>query len=91
MKEGGGEGRWRRGEEEEEVNILRGVEENQPTGSAAPVNTESLPALRAAHSLLESDVLGTRTARHRAICIIANMHGASRACMHLLSTCMTRL
>lgn len=28
---------------EEEVNILRGVEENQLTGSAAPVNTESLP------------------------------------------------
>ncbi len=47
-------------EEEEEVNILRGVEENQLTGSAAPVNTESLPVLRAACSLLESDVLDTR-------------------------------
>lgn len=46
---------------EEEVNILRGVEENQLTGSAAPVNTESLPLLRAADSLLdESDVLDTR-------------------------------
>lgn len=41
--------------EKEEVNILRGVEENQLTGSAAPVNTESLPVLRAVQSLLESD------------------------------------
>lgn len=56
---------WREGwvretgkkKEEEEVNILRGVEENQLTGSAAPLNTESLPLLRAAHSLLESDFL----------------------------------
>ena len=47
--------------EEEEVNILRGVEENQRSGSVAPVNTESLPVLNAAHSLLESNVLVTST------------------------------
>ena len=46
--------------EEEEVNILRGVEENQRTGSAAPVNTESLPVLGAAHSVLEANILVTR-------------------------------
>lgn len=51
---------WRVGEgdvEEEEVNILRGGEENQRTGSAAAVNTESLPVVRAACSLLESNIL----------------------------------
>lgn len=47
-------------EEEEEVNILRGGEENQRKGSAAAVNTESLPVLRAACSLLESNILDTR-------------------------------
>lgn len=47
--------------EKEEVNILRGVQKNQHTGSAAPVNTESLPVVRAAHNLLESHVLVTGT------------------------------
>lgn len=43
-----------REEEEEEVNILKGVGENQLKGSAAPVDTESLPVLRLGHSLSES-------------------------------------
>lgn len=51
----GGEEGGRRGTgEEEEVNILKGVEENQLKGSAAPVDTESLPVLRVGHSLSES-------------------------------------
>lgn len=44
VKKGGGEQR-RRGEETEAVNILKKVELK---GSAAPVNTESLPVLRVA-------------------------------------------
>lgn len=44
VKKGGGEQR-RRGEEKEAVNILKKVELK---GSAAPVNTESLPVLRVA-------------------------------------------
>lgn len=47
------ERRVREGYVEEEVNILREGEENQRKGSAAAVDPESLPVLRAACSLLE--------------------------------------
>lgn len=44
-EERGWNGRWERETGEEEVNILREVEENQLKGSASSVNTESLPVL----------------------------------------------
>lgn len=66
-------------EEEEEVNILRGVEENQRTGSAAPVNTESLPVLRAVHSLLESNVLVTSMATK----LYGHIYKNCRVCMQI--------
>lgn len=46
---------------EEEVNILRGGEENQLKGSAAPVNTESLPVPRVANRLFKSNEQTVRT------------------------------
>lgn len=45
IEERGWNGRWEREIGEEEVNILREVEENQLKGSASSVNTESLPVL----------------------------------------------
>lgn len=71
-------GRWRGGWEretgEEEVNILRGGEENQLKGSAAPVNTESLPVLRVANSLFKSN---KKTVKTYTQCI-------EYTCIHLL-------
>lgn len=65
VKDMGGEEGGRRGTGEEEVNILKGVEENQLKGSAAPVDTESLPVLRVGHSLSESYKKTVQTHTHK--------------------------